>query len=305
MTFTDKKVYQAWWAGSGQQKSEIEFVGYDPDFGNVYVYAIVLDDDGGIMKGETITGDLLDIDELDHNEKGTSDTHHDSLGDPEITGFDQALSFNDAGTGGDAVSGDGVYTALATLNASNLGLSATNTREENHIKLRIYANNTAGGLTEYSEVLISFMHCMNGFAGDAHGGTHVLLGAQGVDVCTVCHIGYEHFYENISGTFADSQLDVHALKANLPDIGPEVQHKGFDAYVWNLTNLTDNINGVSLTYDQTVPGSSNCYNCHISGTTFYDYGESNLNTGATTRNDLSLRPDCSNSDCHANTEMEG
>ncbi len=111
--FTDKRVYTDWVFSQDKRSSNAPNIiesatQYDLVF---YVYAVVLDDDGNIMKGRTsyLGGTINDIVQLDHYNKGSATTHHSNAGDPNL--ISGTLVFKDDGTVTGDVSGDGIYTA--------------------------------------------------------------------------------------------------------------------------------------------------------------------------------------------------
>jgi|GEM_PF-2817451 hypothetical protein len=301
--FTDKKVYKDFYIQHGRQSSNIPAVTDADDIDNlvVYSYAIVLDDDGNIMKGLSgITGILDDTRRLDHYHKGTNVYHHDETLNPNFYN-NINLVYNDAGTSGDGIAGDGIYTAYADIADSTTATAADIL--DDHLVFNISA--TYGSLTSYTEVLYSAQGCHNGET-ESHG-THT--GADSATKnnvpCTMCHRGYEHLYESQSGTFPDSMKDVHAL--NMTPATPSVYAQSI-TIDWNLSKTT----GTSwspTTWSVKMPGSEFCYSCH-----FATSGGGILDYGAGGRTDFADRPSCSQASvttvgggtvsCHATSEIE-
>src|SRR5574341_664734 len=106
--FTDRKVYTDWFFDQNRDAATPPHnVRLESSNLTFYVYAIVLDDDGNIMKGRTsyLSGAVNDIAQLDHYDKGSSATHHANLPDPNL--ISGTLSFKDDGSVKGDVAGDG------------------------------------------------------------------------------------------------------------------------------------------------------------------------------------------------------
>jgi len=319
IVFTDKKAYTDWTISSG--KSAINtapaYEGASAKDLRVWVFAVVLDDDGNILKGRSsnIVGSLNFTRRLDHYHNSTKTTHHNSTPfNPATLGWSNfSIVFVDNGGVTGDTSGDGIYTAMVDL----IDITATSggNLADDHILINITArdNGIAGASnTKTVNVLLSSLRCHQTADPTSHG-THT--GVDGsTDLCTVCHAGQEHFFETISKTIPDAQLDVHTGRMNPPPVYSA--QKGFGGFVWNRSNFaTEGI--TTAEWDSVVPGSRLCAACHFNkvGTTgyLYDYGAGN-------RADANDRPSCSAASvsqrtasggveqtltCHATTPMEG
>jgi len=76
--FTDKKVYGAWAFGGAQAdgnppSSSVAVISQNL---TISVYAVVLDDDGKPLSGQTVNATIVDEKHLDHYNKGDNTVHH-------------------------------------------------------------------------------------------------------------------------------------------------------------------------------------------------------------------------------------
>ncbi|MCZ7361887.1 MAG: hypothetical protein O8C58_00875, partial [Candidatus Methanoperedens sp.] len=292
ITFTDKKVYMGWWFDTPKTGTSLGVGdGDDASDFRIFVYAVILDDDGNIMKGRngSLSGSANNTEKLSPGQSNAA--HHTKTSDTSVFG-NFSLIFVDNGSLPGDVAGDGIYVALVNLPEIT---DATNPLA-NHYKYNISVRDLVAG-TQYTEVLLSGWTCMQAAEGQGHSGaTQHVDEAAGVDNCAVCHHGYEHLYENKSKTFNDSQLDVHALKANPPDyLGTDPQAKIFNNYRWNWSDSGSG-GATPDNWEAQVPGSKYCAFCHIqkSGSTLlniYSYGFGD-------RTNMSDRPSCNSSICH-------
>ncbi|MCX9014822.1 MAG: hypothetical protein OIN89_08535 [Candidatus Methanoperedens sp.] len=299
ITFTDKKVYTAWWMSA--KTTTPTFNKLDDEGQTIILYATVLDDDGNIMKGRTIQVTLNDT-TFDHFQKAVWTRHSDMVGNN--TYFTSTKNLNDTGTFGDAVSNDGLYTTTIAMPASLLTDVATSPRMDDQIRVKIDVKDTASGLTATTYVLISWGKCHQ--AATTSHPAHVTSTAS--DICTNCHGGYEHFFENVSKTIPDAYLDVHFQKLgnSLPDSTETT--KGMQEYNWNSSQGDSAAPyGVSASWnDRSGGGAVYCRFCHKDpgASNWFDYGSGD-------RTNLGDKPSCSqgtsgySGNCHATTSIEG
>ncbi len=315
IVFTDKNVYNDFIMQQGRGSGGIpEYVALESDDLVIYSYAIVLDDDGNIMKGLTgINGTLDDTRRLDHYHKNDATIHHNTTLNPNFYN-NINLIYNDTGTFGDGIAGDGIYTAYA--NIADADVTQANDILDDHLVLNISAR--YGSRTSYTEALYSGVACHNGQQ-ESHG-THTSLdvspASNGPSPCTICHRGYEHLFENKSSdqngnpTFPNSKLDVHFQK-----IQPNYTVRGGNqalTVIWNLSKTGGTAwGGKGAQWETNMPGSSYCYVCH-----YATASGSLLDYGAGDRTNLADRPSCSvagkslngveeSITCHATTKIEG
>ena len=128
----------------------------------------------------------------------------------------------------------------------------------------------------------------------------------------MCHVGYEHFYENKSNLIPEIKKDVHFGKMN--PIVPAMGGKAIPDWEWNITAIQSGGNGYGTTaWNVTAPGSEYCYWCHFNtpGGDYLDYNTIGTNGFRTNASD---RPSCSQASvttslgtvtCHATTEITG
>ncbi|MCK5317402.1 MAG: cytochrome c3 family protein, partial [Anaerolineales bacterium] len=256
----------------------------------VYVYAMVLNEQGTIMKGKEgqLTGYVSDYKRL---EPGDASGHHiENFG--ETVFGNKSLTFVDDGSINGDTAGDGVYTAKVTLDKTKGA-----TLVADHMVMNVSVSLPGYTSSIPQQVLISGFYCMSG---KQSGGGHAQHTSQsGLSAnCAVCHHGYEHWYENISGTFSDDQLDIHALKVSAPTVPQSNQSNSFDSNRWNYSDDGAPANTYP-TFREQVPGSQYCSFCHqVPGTALYDYGGGD-------RSDSSDRPMCNNAACHDTTPISG
>ncbi|MDO9097808.1 MAG: hypothetical protein Q7U60_06780, partial [Candidatus Methanoperedens sp.] len=299
--WTDRKVYTDWMfsqnkAAAAPNVIETGATQYDLVF---YVYAVVLDDDGNIMKGRTsyLSGTINDIAQLDHYNKGSSTTHHQNVTDPNL--ISGTLTFKDDGSVTGDVSGDGIYTAVYNPTDFADSWGTSNVAGDDHYLINVTVADSNMGRTVYTYVLLTGIRCHQSFA---HGTHNDEVMPAGVDNCAVCHPGYEHFFENKSGTIPESMQDVHFKKVPEPSVIADDQ--GFGDFVWNLSyTATGKVTGVDWkTY---WPGSGYCPFCHTdTAGNVLDYSGGDRTPAPLTK------PSCSVAStyygtCHQNTEIEG
>lgn len=305
ITFTDKKVYKEWYTDMGKTgANQMIYKEQESDDLVIFVYAIVLDDEGKILYGREsgLTGTIDDVQRLDHFHTGDDTTHHKVVdNDPNFLTSNTELNFVDDGSVQGDVAGDGVYTAYQNIDDPDGSVLL-----DDHLLVNVTVDYMS--LSEVYQVLITNQNCHNGES-ESHGThTSALDGDGAMDPCTYCHIGYEHMYEDQSGLY--DTLDVHFGKMNLPTV---TYSKADISFIWNKST-TD----VS-TYTQTTtgwegqfPGSTYCYSCHYSTGgdgvgELYDYGDGD-------RGDLTDKPSCNVASktlgagsvtCHAVTNITG
>ncbi len=298
--FTDRKVYTDWFFDQAKTNGVApNNVRVDSSNLTFFVYAVILDDDGNIMKGRSsyLSGIINDTAQLDHYNKGTNATHHADLGDPNL--INGPLIFNDTGLSGDNQANDGIYTAKFDPTDFADSWSTTNVAGDDHFKINITVTDSNLGKSVYTYVLLNGIRC-HGALG-SHGTHNDGVMPGGVDNCAVCHPGYEHFYENKSGTIPYSMQDVHFKKVAEPTVISD--DKNFDDYRWNTSNITKTgVGGVDWkTY---LPGSGYCPFCHTDAAgNVLDYGNGDRLT-------LTDKPSCGAGSsyyggCHANTNITG
>ncbi|MCK5661670.1 MAG: hypothetical protein KAH86_09930, partial [Methanosarcinales archaeon] len=252
----------------------------------VYVYAMVLDDDGNVIMGRSssLSGTLDGEKRLDHYHKADSTIHHAETATTVFDGY--TLTFVDDGSVIGDTSGDGVYTARVDLT------DPTQTEAEeyidDHFLLNITVTDSTVG-TEYTYALVNGVRCH----GSASHGTHAVGSSN--DICAACHFGYEHFYEDVSGTIPDSMLDVHFGRMNPPTVIDD--DVGFGDWDWNAS-YTAATRTPDVEWGSVIPGSRYCYACHVKSGNILDYGAA----GRTDNTDV---PTCNDAACHDVTEMEG
>jgi len=240
IVFTDKTVYKDFYMQQGRGSGNIPaYVALETDDLVVYSYAIVLDDDGNIMKGLTgINGTLDDTKRLDHYHKNDSTYHHNTTLDPHF--YDNInIIYNDTGAFGDGSAGDGIYTAY--VNLSDADAAQANDILDDHLVFNVSAS--FGNLTSYTEVLYSGMACHSGQieSHSTHTTSDISPTSSGPSPCTICHRGMEHFFEtkstdqNGDPTFPYAKLDVHYQK-----IQPNYTVRGGNqalTLIWNYPPL--------------------------------------------------------------------
>ncbi|MCK5318657.1 MAG: hypothetical protein KAJ55_12135, partial [Anaerolineales bacterium] len=284
ITFTDKKVYQDFWFQNGRLSGVPAFVEAETtDDLAVYVFAILLDEDGNMITGEAsnLSGNLEDTKRFDHYDKGTDTYHHAVTLDPTFyEAASNSLTFTDDGTSGDDTLGDGIYTAY--LNVAEMDGS---TLIEDHLLINVTVDYSGtSSITEYYEVMFTGAACHNGET-EAHG-THAGTSDGDYDPCTICHHGYEHLYESLSSDNATfSELSSHYYDITPTDTAQT--GKNIEEYVWNMS-WDDGVTGRDVTWSVIAPGSEYCQACHFasggSGNA-YDYGDGD-------RSDTTDRPSC-------------
>ncbi|MCL7412914.1 MAG: hypothetical protein M8353_04760, partial [ANME-2 cluster archaeon] len=292
--FTDKKVYSD---HIFSQNRKVQAPATDSvraaDL-RFWIYAIVLDESGNILKNRTITGTLNDEKQFDHYTKGVT-THHSDVGDPNY--FSGVFTLVDDGSVTGDSAGDGIYTAIVDPTDSTDKAVGYPTIIEDEILINITVTDAGIG-TKNTYVLYAGTRCH----GVPSHGSHATATA-GSDNCAVCHHGYEHFFENKSGTIPDSMRNVHSLEMTEPDILWD--DKGFGNYNWNTTFFNSVAGFTGSNWKNVIPGSGYCAACHRAvGPDLKDYG------GATrTTANLADRPGCSGFPsyyvtCHVNTRMQ-
>ena len=294
--FTDKKVYSDHvFSQSRKVQAPATDDVLDADM-RFWIYAIVLDEGGNILKNRTITGTLNDEKQFDHYTKGAA-THHLDVGDPNY--FSAAFILVDDGSVTGDIASDGIYTAIVDpIDSTDTGVGYP-TIIEDEILINITVTDAGIG-TRNTYVLYAGIRCHSNTP--SHG-THATPTA-GSDNCAVCHHGYEHFFENQSGTIPDSMRNIHSMEMTEPDIIWD--DKGFGNYNWNTT-FFDSVAGFTGTNWKTViPGSGYCAACHRAvGPDLKDYDGADRSSAA----NLADRPGCSGFQsyyvtCHAVTRMQ-
>ncbi|MCK5317379.1 MAG: hypothetical protein KAJ55_05665, partial [Anaerolineales bacterium] len=232
----------------------------------------------------SLSGTLDGEKRLDHYDKSDSTIHHAETATAVFDGY--TLTFVDDGSVVGDTSGDGVYTARVDLTDPTQG--EADGYVDDHFLLNITVTDSTVG-TEYTYVLVNGVRC---HAGASHG-THA--GGTSNDICAACHFGYEHFYENVSGTIPNSMLDVHFGRMNPATVIDD--DKGFGDWDWNAS-YTGGTKITGAEWGSVIPGSRYCYACHVKSGNILDYG----NAGRTDNTDV---PTCNDAACHSTTEMEG
>jgi len=108
----------------------VVYSGMEPGSGEsaptMYVYAVVLDDNGNMMTGRTITGSYNDVKQLDHEDKNDLSVHHavNPSGVPNY--YSGSLTFVDDGSITGDTANDGIYTASADLTMSQANADSVN-----------------------------------------------------------------------------------------------------------------------------------------------------------------------------------
>jgi hypothetical protein len=262
------------------------YAGVDTAPLEMYVYAMVLNEKGIILKGKEgqLSGFVADYKRL---APGQATGHHTEYFGETFFG-NNTLTFVDDGSLPGDEAGDGIYVAKITLDKTK-GSTLVGDHEVMNVTVSF-----PGIATQTQQVLISGFYCMNGVQSGAGHAQHTSQTGTSAN-CAVCHHGYEHWFENKSKTFSDDQLDIHMFKTNPPDVDGTTSN-GFDANRWNYSD--DGGAGGLNTFEAQVPGSKYCAFCHeVSGSATYDYG-------AGDRTNLSDRPSCNNSNCHNNATTE-
>ncbi|MCK5659965.1 MAG: hypothetical protein KAH86_01300, partial [Methanosarcinales archaeon] len=300
IVFTDKKIYTDWYSDGRQNPDVPVFKGDNTPAQTPYLYAIVLDDDGNMMTGQTVTATISDIARLDHADKGSDATHH-ARTNTGGTYYSLGVTLYDDGTNGDKNVGDGIYTYQWTP-ASRVG----STLNDDHLLINVDV--TSGSLNTVETMMFTWLNCHKGDQ-DPHPGTHSLAeGAPALDGCTQCHIGFGHLYEDKSNDIDELGKDVHFGRMN--PIVPSMAGKGNPNFEWNLSGQQSPNGHGTTAWDVVFPGSEYCYWCHYNadGGAILDYGADRGDRGDTT-----ARPSCSQPSstlslgtvtCHATTEME-
>ncbi|MDO9098746.1 MAG: hypothetical protein Q7U60_11580, partial [Candidatus Methanoperedens sp.] len=287
--FTDKKTYLGWWVDPAKNGAGYTYVGVDDAPLDVYVYSMVLSEKGTIIKGEEsqLTGYVADYKRL---APGQASGHHTEYFGETVFG-NKTLTFTDDGTLSGDIAGDGVYVAKVTLDKSKGA-----TLVSDHMVMNVTVS-YPGHASDTEQILISQFYCMSGKQSGSGHAQHTSQTGTSAN-CAVCHRGYEHWFENVSKTFRDDQLDIHVFKTNPPDVPLANQTTPFDANRWNWSDDGDSLQTAD-TFEKQARGSKYCSFCHqVPGVATYDYGAG----GGTTRT-LSDRPSCNNSNCHANTKI--
>lgn len=291
IVFTDKTVYKDFYMQQGRGSGNVPaYVALETEDLVIYSYAIVLDDDGNIMKGLSgINGTLDDTKRLDHYHKNDSTYHHNTTLNPHF--YDNiSVIYNDTGTSGDGIAGDGIYTAF--VNIQDADTAQANDILDDHLVFNISAR--FGSLSSYTEVLYSGMACHSGQteSHSTHTTSDISPTSSGPSPCTICHRGMEHFFEtkstdqNGDPTFPYQKLDVHVQK-----IQPNYTVRGGNqalTVIWNLSKTGGTTwGGRGAQWETNMPGSSYCYVCH-----YATAGGSLLDYGSGGRTNLSDRPSC-------------
>ncbi|ADC64847.1 Carbohydrate-binding CenC domain protein [Ferroglobus placidus DSM 10642] len=290
IVWTDKKLYHPWYIYSdrGMKTGNV-------DYATMKVYVAVLDDDGNFMSGRNVRVYIVDEYRYDHYDKGDSSYHHNnqSTGGLFINTF---ISLSDS-------DGDGVYEGTVSLD-SYLDNDYSNLKDD-HLRIKVVAEDVDSGLIGLTYILASPLSCIchkdysdkydptnKEPTKDLAHGDHVNEQQdKPSDICTVCHYGYEHFYENITDTIPDGYKDVHFYKQNPPDVTYSVKGGEFANYDWNSTWINTSLNSFSWA-EKSGGGAPYCANCHINSSTgqVYDWDSS------------SEIVQCTN--CHSETGME-
>ncbi|PKL53602.1 MAG: hypothetical protein CVV36_06295, partial [Candidatus Methanoperedenaceae archaeon HGW-Methanoperedenaceae-1] len=281
-----------WWVDPTKNGAGYVYAGVDLAPFEVYVYAMVLSETGTIMKGKEgqLTGYVSDYKRL---APGGGTGHHIEYFGETVFG-NKTLTFVDDGSIAGDTSGDGIYTAKVTLDKTK-GASLV----ADHMVMNVSVSYPGYASSTPQQILISGWYCMNGVQSGKGHGTHVDTTTGKSANCAVCHRGYEHWFENVSGTFTNDQLDIHALKANAPDIlAAQQPTQLFDSNRWNYSDDAAPA-GTYMTFEQQVTGSKYCAFCHeVDGSATYDYG-------AGDRSNYADRPMCNTSGCHTITPISG
>ncbi|MCK5644649.1 MAG: hypothetical protein KAJ19_27875, partial [Gammaproteobacteria bacterium] len=301
IVFTDKKVYSDWVVDYGKTSENVTSFN-EPMERNwaLVVYAVVLDEDGNMIKGLTnLTGNFKDVQRMDHYHKagGLSVailTHHNTTttnGNFYNMGF--ALS-DDASTTYDTAN-DGIYTAFLDPDPDPDGSVLI----DDHLLFDI--NVTVGSsISNNVSILLTYQACHN--TNQLAHGTHTGTDATKQDNCVICHPGYEHLYEKKSGFTAIR--DVHGDK--MTPVDPTLSDKGI-TFVWNISSRSGVLDLSDGLWSVWAPGSEYCYSCHFESGNMLDYGSGDRTT-------LTDKPSCNVASktlnagtvtCHDVTNIEG
>ncbi|MBE8538902.1 hypothetical protein [Geoglobus acetivorans] len=297
IVWTNKKVIHPWFITIYDSNA--------PSVGNMdstsrhtlYVYVSVLDDDGNYMDPSQIDFTLYirDNNRYDHYDKNNDTYHHDVIA---TNGNFINLAIDD-----DAMTySNGIFSYSVNLD-TELD-SYRSTLKDDHLRIEVVVNESTG-LSAKTYVLASpIVFCSNDChstprwgldKSDAHSAHVYESSSYPSDTCTVCHFGYEHFYENVTDTIPDEYKDTHFFKLNPPDVS--YASRGTTSNEWskfNWNNTTTSLStGGSLSWaSKSGGGAKYCAYCHIdSSGKVYDWDSSS---------DIVM---CSK--CHSTTSMEG
>lgn len=324
IVFTDKKVYSDGWnnprstdADNPQGLRPVTGGVFSEDF-HMIIYAIVLDENGRLLLGQSdyfTSRTVDDVKLLDHGTITDESTHHTNVIDNPtlLDGIVTVPVFSDDGTGYDTGANDGIYTAYVDLPDYSenkggsggstwfrwqIGASSSNVMDQNNAHLLVavnitFYNGVDPSLQGNTSVLFSQFNCHQGAEGDHPNPHATAVDGAATDVCNECHIGYDHLY---------NYMDYPELPSDFGDVA----HANKLVPPAALANITSGANSPDVHYNTTYGGdntndittwsvfldqgdtSDYCYVCHFNqGTTILDYG-----AGAD-RSDITERPSCS------------
>ena len=290
---------------------------------SMLLYAVVLDDEGNILKGQSsnfTSRTVDDVKQLDHGTITDTATHHTNvISNPTyLDSIVNVPNLRDDGQVYDTYADDGIYTAFIDLpdfsintggsggskwDRWQIGSSAANVMDRTNSHLLVAVNVTFNNgvnpqLIETTYVLLTEYNCHGSFEG-THPNPHATSSdgaGTGFDPCDMCHVGYDHLYNYMNySEFPSNFGDVaHANKLKPPG---------------DLRNIPAGGNTPDIVYNTTYGGSSApadqittwsvflnegdtsdyCYSCHLNpGSGILDY-----QLGTTVRGDLNNRPSCS------------
>jgi hypothetical protein len=207
IVFTDKKAYTSYAVklSAGQNAGYPTWDSADPATFAIYVFAVVLDDDGNIMKQRTVSGWVNDGGVFIHvpggrNPDGTiinaADLNtHSVLNKTKDILTNRTLTFVDDGSLSGDIANDGVYTAVyipapfsqGTANTYYIkGETGQEFPAEDHVLVNVSVTDTVSGKNSETIALISGINCMNGIQRNSHHSTHAKDTTQ-IEDCAICH----------------------------------------------------------------------------------------------------------------------
>ncbi len=152
IVFTDKNVYSDWYIDNGQTAANtVVFKADNTPAQTPYIYAIVLDKDGNMVKGQTVSVNIKDIARLDHFNKGVDTTHH-ARTNTNGAFFNVNANLYDNGASGDKDGSDGIYSYQWTP-SSRPGTTLL----DDHLMVNITV--TSGSLSANATILFSSINC--------------------------------------------------------------------------------------------------------------------------------------------------
>ena len=296
--FTDRTIYVDGYY-NGRDVPSAGSAGNNPY--NLVVYAIVLDDEGNMLKGRgaQLSGNYNTDSILGHwagafsygdaNWNIHSGTHHSDI-DTTTDAVNGALaSFTDADN-------DGIYIS------TNTPLYMPATYYDQHFIINITVTDSGLG-SEIYPIMLSRLSCHSGQGnptGDdyTHSANH-----NPDDTCMICHHGSEHQFESISEGIPDSFRSNHygkIIPTDYTTVGPKA-----NGYLWNVS-FADNKNFLPdiPTYQWSIwtPGAEYCYSCHYSPN---DNGILDMQEASGDRPSCGQATSPAGTTCHTETTIDG